>query len=140
MEDISKYIGIPHIFAEWSLEGCDCVGLVRRFYVDHHWKPDCDDGEFAEDWYITDPRKMIRYLRKNFNKVKDIADLSFGDVCYFLIGGEGHCGIYLGYGKLLTTFPSTAPQWNNTVLPDVSMILHRDVWEQGYRCGFHRKE
>ena len=138
MENISKYIGIPHIFSQSSFEAADCVGLVRLWFKEHQWKPSCYDGEFTKDWYEKDPLRMVRYLTKNFYKVKDVSELHLGDIVYFCINSEGHCALYLEYGKILTTFPK-GTQWDGSDLPDKSMIVHRNLWEQGFRAGFRRR-
>ena len=140
MEDISKYIGIPYEFNGDTTESADCAGLVMMFYKDHGWKPDSYDKPKEPDWYLKNPFAMDRFLLKNYRKVKDIHQLSFGDIIWTKIGGEGHVMIYLWYGKALTTFPPTLPQWNSEELPNKSMVIHRDLWEHGFICGFRRKE
>ena len=140
MEDISKYIGIPYEFNGDTSDGADCAGLVMMFYRDHKWKPTTYEKPKDHDWFVKTPFKMERFLLKNYKKVKSISDLSFGDIIWTRIGGEGHVLIYLEYGKVLTTFPPTGPQWNSEVLPSKSMVVHRNVWEHGFICGFRRKE
>ena len=100
MEDISKYIGIPYEF-----NGMDCAGLVMKFYRDHGWKPDTYEKPKDPNWFKTNPFAMDRFLLKNYRKVNDIKSLTFGDIIWTKIGGEGHVLIYLWYGKALTTFP-----------------------------------
>lgn len=138
MEDISKYIGIPYKFAGYSNDGCDCVGLLRWFYADHQWQ-EMYDGEFTKDWYKKEPHRMIRWFFKNMDKLSSIDKLKFGDICYFHINGEGHCGIYLEYGKMLSTFPPNCKQWDGTVMPSESFIVHRQMWEKGFKAGFRRR-
>jgi hypothetical protein len=140
MEDISKYIGIPYEFNGDTSDGADCAGLLMMFYRDHKWKPTTYEKPKDHDWFVKTPFKMERFLLKNYKKVKSISDLSFGDIIWTRIGGEGHVLIYLEYGKVLTTFPPTRPQWNSEVLPSKSMVVHRNVWEHGFICGFRRKE
>ena len=136
---VSKYIGIPYVFAGHSMEGADCVGLVRMFYADHHWKPAWYDGEFKKDWYITQPYRMIRYLLKNLIKEPNIDNLRFGDIVFFMINDEGHLGIYLEYHKILTTFPPNVKLLDGSIMPDKSMIMRENIWLPAYRCGFKRK-
>lgn len=140
MEDISKYIGIPYEFNGESITGADCAGLALLFYKDHKWKPDSYDKPKDNTWFKSTPLVMERFLLRNFNKVRKVSDLSFGDLVWVRINGEGHLLIYLQYGKVLTTFPPTMPQWNSEVLPSKSMVIHRDTWEHGFLCGFRRKE
>lgn len=140
MEDIHKYIGIPFKFARYDFNGCDCIGLIRLWFQDHQWKPEIYDGKpFSRTWYKREPYRMIRWFMRHFNLIRNINDLKFGDIVYFHINGEGHCGIYLNYGKLLTTFPH-CQQWDNSNLPDQSMIIHRFVWGKIFRAGFRRKD
>lgn len=138
MENINKYIGIPYEFAGSSFNGLDCVGLLRLFFKEHHWKPDIYDGVFQKDWYKTTPLRMIKFFCRNFSKIRNVDDLMFGDIVYFHINGEGHCAIYLEYGKILTTFPDKCKQWDGTYLPSRTMIVHRNIWEQGFKGGFRR--
>lgn len=139
MEDISKYIGIPYEFNGDTTDGADCAGLVMLFYRNHNWKPTHYEKPTEREWYKTQPFKMERFLLRNYNKVtKD--NLSFGDIILCKINGESHALIYLWYGKVLTTFPPSMPQWNSEKLPSKSMVLHREMWDSGFISGFHRKE
>jgi NlpC/P60 family. len=97
------------------------------------------DGEFTKDWYKVEPFRLIRYLAKHLDSTRDASELSFGDVCYFCINGEGHVGIYLEYGKILSTFPPDCQQWDGSILPDRSMVLHKSMWFKGFSAGFKRK-
>ena len=102
--DFSKYVGIPFAFNESSFEAADCAGLASLFYREHGWS-----GEYPrpkhKDWYITDQLYMQRWLVKNFDMSRDIDDIEFGDLLYFMINGEGHIGVALEYGKFLATYP-----------------------------------
>ncbi len=135
----NDYVGIPYKFAGWTHDGADCIGLVRLIFHEQHWKPAIYDGEFSRDWWKTEPYRMLRFFVKNFDIIKEEHDLQCGDVMYFDINGEGHVGIYLDYGKLLTTFPANCKQWDGSVLPDESMIVPRRIWEKGFKCGFRRR-
>ena len=135
---LNNYVGIPYEFAGSSHDSADCIGLVRLFYKEHNWKPDIYDGPFYHNWYVKTPFRMIRFFIKNMNKIKKSKELQFGDVVLFIINGESHCGIYLGYGKLLTTFPHSK-QWNTSEMPESSFISHRDFWEKGFKIGFRRR-
>jgi cell wall-associated NlpC family hydrolase len=140
MIDISKFIGIPWKFNGDTEEGADCSGLALFFYRSMGWKPDTYDKPQETEWYIRNPYKMERFLLKHFNKVKDATDLTFGDLILCKINGESHMLIYISYGRCLSSFPTTTAQWNGTTLPDHSMLLHRDIWKDGFICGFRRKE
>ena len=135
---LNNYVGLPYEFAGSSHDSADCIGLVRLFYKEHNWKPDIYDGPFYHNWYVKTPFRMIRFFIKNMNKIKKSKELQFGDVVLFIINGESHCGIYLEYGKLLTTFPHSK-QWNTSKMPESSFISHRSFWEKGFKIGFRRR-
>ena len=139
MEDIYKYINIPYKFAGYNYDGADCIGLLRLFYADHNWVEMNDGRTFTKDWYKKEPYRMVKWFLKNMNKIKTIEELQFGDVVYFLIGGEGHVGIYYKYGKIITTFPENSKQWDGTYMPNNSFLCHKQLWEKAYRCGFRRR-
>lgn len=102
MEDINKYIGIPHVFNGDTLSGADCIGLCRLFYCDHGWKQDFRDGkEVLPDWQEKDRGRLMRYLKRSFAETKDIRELCFGDIVLFKINGDYHLGIYTEYNRVL---------------------------------------
>ncbi len=107
MEDLKKYIGIPYGFNESSFEAADCAGLVSLFYREHGW-PDDYPKPKTKDWYMKEPLYMQKYLMKNFSMTRDIDELTYGDILYYQINGEGHIGVYLNYGKFLSTYPKVS--------------------------------
>jgi len=137
--DVSKYIGINYGFNGRSRESTDCVGLMSIVFDEEHWMPRWDDGKSIEEqWYIKEPYRMLRFLCKNFIPIRNIEDLEAEDVLYFNIGHEGHLGLFLRYGKVLTTFVPGCKQWDGSELPSKSMIIHRSQWSQGFIAGFRR--
>ena len=104
-EDFSKYVGIPFKFNESSFEYADCAGLVSLFYREQEWENWDYPKPKHKDWYIEDQLYMQRWLMKNFKMSRDMGKIDFGDIVYFLINGEGHIGVSLGYGRILMTFP-----------------------------------
>lgn len=138
--DINNYIGIPYEFAGWSHEGADCIGLCRLFYHEHQWKPELYDGTFEKDWWKKTPLRMVRWFVRNMTPIKNPDELQYGDIMYFHINGEGHVGIYIEYGKMLTTYPPECRQWDGTVFPHESMLIPRRIWKQGFKCGFRRRD
>ena len=134
------YIGIPFKFAGWSHEGADCVGLCRLFYSEHNWKPELYGGTFTKDWWKKRPFRLVMWLRRHMTPIQNQEDLEYGDIMYFHINGEGHVGIYMGYGKMLTTYPPECKQWDRSELPHESMLVPRRIWEQGFKCGFRREQ
>lgn len=132
----SRYIGIPWKFNGSDVSGADCIGLVRLFYKDHSWKEDFQDGKTVEkDWYTKDPSRMMRYLAKNFNKTENINELEYGDLIILRIREESHIGIYLGYGKILHTFPPP-----NELVTTASYIERMKHLQQYFRAGFKRRK
>lgn len=138
MEDINKYVGIPHYFGESSFDGCDCIGLVRLFYREHGWPQTFTDGKpeevtkenFAEPrmW-----RRLYEYLLKNFQRV-DYDDLRFGDVVVMKFDKDEHLGIYLEYGKVLgMEVPTVYGKSEST-------IYTRAWWTPSFKYGFRRLE
>lgn len=133
--DFGKYVGIPWMFNGSSRAGCDCVGLLRLFYKEQGWEPSFDDGKpVDEEWYLKSPYRLVRYLGKHFNKVTEKNLLSPGDVIYFRENGEGHVGIWCGYGKVLQTYPP-----KHSMLYTASHIVRFDKIKQLYICGFKRR-
>ena len=139
-EDISKFIGIPYLFNGDTQEGADCSGLALFFYRQHNWKPDSYDKPIEREWWVKHPFMMERFLLKHFDKTKDISKLSYGDLILTKIGGESHLLIYLKYNRCLTTFPPNVKQWDGSILPDKSMIVHKDIWFSGFKMGFLRRK
>ena len=139
MEDISKFIGIPWGFNESSWEACDCSGLARLFLREMGYGDYNFDKPAEKEWYLKEPFKAERYLLKNFTKDRHKENLKFADLILCKVGGESHILVYLGYGKVLSTWPTSAKQWNGISLPNESMVLRRDTWEQGFICGFRSK-
>lgn len=104
-EDFSKYVSIPYKFNGETVDGADCAGIAKMFYNDHEWVPTEYPKPKTKDWYISNPYYMERFLLKHFDKERDIEKLEFGDLCVVRINGETHLFIYLGYDKVLTTYP-----------------------------------
>ena len=112
MENFDKYREIPYLFNGETTEGADCAGLAKMFYIDHGWTDVCDYPKPQEkQWYVHDRYYMERYLLKHFDKTRDIDALEFGDLAVVRINGETHLFIYLGYDRVLTTYPKL-DKWN----------------------------
>lgn len=134
MENVDRYIGIPHKFNGRSFDGCDCIGLCALFYGEHGWAQNFSDGnEITQDWEKRDPMRLARYLEKNFTRVKTVDELCFGDVLLFNVCGDSHLGIYLEYGGIL------AMQVPVEEGKTTSTIYHKDVWYNGFKAGFKRE-
>ena len=135
MEDINKYVGIPHYFNQDSFDGCDCIGLCRLFYKEHGWKQDFKDGKpITKDWQKTDGAiRLFRYFKQNFKETKNLNELSFGDIRLFDVAGDYHFGISLEYGKVLGL--EVPVRYGKSI----STVYHKKLWINGFVSGFKRK-
>lgn len=135
MEDINKFIGIPHYFGQDTFQGCDCLGLCRLFYKEHNWKQTFDDGKpITKDWQKHNGlMRLLKYFRKNFTPTTNIDDLHFGDIVLFKIAGDYHFGIYLEYGKVLGM--EVPVKYGESI----SSIFHKRFWIKGFVYGFQRE-
>ena len=103
MDNINKFIGIPYKFNGDTADGCDCLGLVRYFYREHGWI-DIDDGlPIDENWMKNATSRIRRFFPKHFDIAWKPEDMKYGAVVIFKINSEMHFGVYVGYGKLLST-------------------------------------
>ena len=134
MENIDKFIGIPHYFNQDSFEGCDCLGLCRLFYKEHGWKQTfCDGKEITKKWQEKNGNiRLFRYFKKNFKETDDITSLDYGDIVLFKVSGDYHFGIYLQYGKVLAM--EVPVVYGKTT----SSIFHKKLWELGFVTAFKR--
>lgn len=135
MEDINKFVGIPHYFGQDTFEGCDCLGLCRLFYKEHNWKQNFKDGKpITKDWQEHNGlMRLLKYFRKNFIQTTDINSLNFGDIILFKVNGDYHFGIYLEYGKVLGM--EVPVKYGEST----SAIFHKKFWIRGFVYGFQRK-
>ena len=99
----SDYVGIPFKIMGRDREGLDCAGLVALYLGERGYKISADDGkgEYGYDWVKQDPERLREGVEKSGEVVEDVYDLRPDDILYFDIAGEGHVGVYIGYGKFL---------------------------------------
>ena len=137
MIDFSKYVGIPNKKFGTDNNVLDCIGLCQKVYAAQHWYPtEWTDGKPMEDnWFETDPYHMHRFLVKNFTKVDGRDELSEGDLVLFSINGEAHISIYIGYGRILSTFPPVS-QFSH----GCSFVDKIRCYEKCLRAYFKRKK
>lgn len=134
MVDWNKYIGIPWKFNGDDFGGCDCVGLLRLVARDNNWTDKITDNKPIEkDWHKQDAYRMIRYFASRFKKIEKKEDLIEGDIVYFKINGEGHIGIWVGYGKYIEQYP---PLSDN--IPSSSHLQRFEKIKNNFVCGFRR--
>jgi hypothetical protein len=134
VKTMNTYINLKYKFNGRSDTHVDCIGLLERWSKDHHWNIIWSDGKPIEhDWYIKHPKRILKFLMKHFDKINDYNRLTCGDICYFVIQGEGHIGIYQEYGKLLTMSIPTN-ELSRTC------IYKEQFWLPYLVCGFRIKE
>ena len=110
MQETDKYIGKKYKFNGRTLDEFDCIGLLYLWGKEHGWNLDFSDGKLiTHDWYEHSKYRMIRYLLKHMERI-DISHARHGDVVLWSIADESHTGIYLGYNKVLTTYPNNISQ------------------------------
>lgn len=134
--DDSRFIGIPYKRLCDTFEHTDCLGLVRLFYKEHGWKEKFYDDKpiLHEQTPGSQIKRVIKYLRTNFDETNNPNELSYGDVMIFMINGDGHLGVMLDYGDILSTqIPSIEDKSYTTV-------YHRAWWTPFFRHGFKRKK
>ena len=134
--DWSSYLGIPFEFNGSSHLGCDCIGLLRLVWKEKGWNEDFMDGKLVEKkWYEENPYRLLRYLCRHFDKVREIGQLKEGDILYFRINDEGHVAIWLGYGKYLQSFPPI----KEGMISMSHMARFKHI-KDSFVCGFRRRE
>jgi len=134
--DWAKYIGIPWKFNGSDYDGCDCLGLLRIVAREQGWQEQFDDGKPIEkDWFKKEPLRLLRYLYRHFDKIDEVDQLREGDIIYFRINGEGHTGIWIGYGKFIEQFPVQHP-----MLKSSTHIQRFSKIKNHFICGFRRRD
>ena len=129
-QDLTKFVGIPFKFLGVDYDGLDCIGLCQLFYKEHGYDIEFRDGKpITKDWYEKEPKRLLYWLCHNYNRVKFPIDLEYGDIILFEINGEGHTGIYVGYGKVLTILENFKK----------SMIIQLKKAGGLFICGFRIK-
>lgn len=127
---LERFIGIPYKFLGTDFTGVDCIGLCQLFLYEHGFNIKFRDGRpIDKQWYLTEPYRLARWLLTNFDKVKSIDELQYGDITLFEINGESHTGIYLGNAKVLTILEFFKK----------SMIIHLKRQNILYQSGFRMK-
>jgi len=95
---LEKYKNVPFVHNGRSLKGLDCLGFVIMFYKEYGIHLPNDDGrEIEEDWYKTDPLRLIRSIRKLPARSVSYYELQALDLVYFAISRDiiTHTGIMI---------------------------------------------
>lgn len=130
MEDISKYLGITYRFAV-DEENVNCCSLARKFYEDHGWPQNWDDGKPWPTHPIGYKERLKRYMDENFSKTEDPEQLEFGDVAMMKDTVGGGLGIYAGEGNLICLERPIIEGRSKTVL--YRARLWKPYMEMGYK-------
>ncbi len=102
-QKLNRFVGIPYKYLGTDFTGVDCIGLCQLFFCEHGIPMVWRDGRPIEkDWYVKEPFRIVRWLEKRFNRIKNVDLLQYGDVVLYEINGEGHTGIYVGNHQVLT--------------------------------------
>ena len=133
-EKIYGLIGLKYGFSEGENH---CVDLCRKFYELHGWRENFQDGkadpETLEEFNKNHKLRLLRYLLKNFDKVKDTYALEYGDVVIFNILGDLHCGIFIGHGDIIAM---EVPCGEGSR----SGVYKYKFWKKAFLCAFRRRE
>lgn len=135
MENLDKYIGLKHKYQGVG-DYCDCLNLCQRFYLDHNYKQDWNDGKIRpptfKEYKETQKYRIIRYLIKNFKLTRDPDDLTYGDITLFVVGGDIHLGVYIEDKKILCMqIPVIEGKSEST-------IYRSKYWLPFFKAGFKR--
>lgn len=117
-----KYIGIPFVENGASFEGANCLGVSKLFVENElgvkvtQLPPDIQKAQSLHDRY----RSLIEPI--------SFKDLEPGDVPFFAFRDRWHCGVYVGYGKILHTVkPLFATTKTRSMISAIS-----STWEKNY--------
>ncbi|KNF08071.1 NLP/P60 domain-containing protein [Gottschalkia purinilytica] len=79
-------------------EGVDCLGFLILFYKEFGIDIPSDDGKYIEkDWYLNNPERYIKAIRKLGYKEVGIDDLKPLDLAYFVVNHDviTHSGVII---------------------------------------------
>lgn len=134
MKNLDNYIGINYTFKNSPKNNSyNCLGLIKKFYLDNNWNIYFDDGK---DWPINSNTsylyRLLEYLKKNFIQIKNISGLEYGDIVCLKTGV--HTAIYLGDYKILCM------EFEAIDNVSKSRIYEKDEWIDKFKYGFKRKK
>lgn len=86
-ESIEKYRNAKFVHNGRSLEeGIDCLGFLIEFYKDFGIEIPSDDGKPIEkNWYLKDPERYVRGIKKIAKKQVGFDQLQPLDLVYFVV-------------------------------------------------------
>lgn len=97
VEFIDKMVGVKYVNRGYSLEGCDCFGLVYLYYKHVHGA----DIELSDEYFNYDD--FLTSFTAQLNDWEEVASPESGDCCFvsFSNGIPTHCGIMISKDKVL---------------------------------------
>lgn len=100
VREARSWVGTPyHNQGDIKGAGVDCGMLLVRVFVDCGLVPPFDPRPYSDDWYLH--RSEERYLGFIFDRTKEVAAASPGDVMVFRYGRcYAHGGIVTGFNPL----------------------------------------
>lgn len=107
---LEKFKGVKFLHNGRSIEeGLDCLGFVVLFYREFGIDlPDNDGRYIQEDWYVTEPDRYIKNIKKlNGKKVEHYKDLRALDLVYFAISRNiiTHSGVMISKNRFAHMSP-----------------------------------
>ena len=124
VENLNKYVGLNYRF-DLSNNSYNCLSLAKKFYKDHDYKQNFDDGSsWPTNYKDNYARRLISYLENNFTKIEDIDSLSYGDIV--VISPGIRIGTYVGEGNLLTI----SSEFKDDI--SKSIIYPLDYWKNNF--------
>ena len=107
---LEKYKNVPFMHNGRTLAGLDCLGFVIHFYKNFGiYLPDNDGRKIEEDWYKTDPFRLIRNIGKLNGIQVSKEDLQPLDMVYFAISNDiiSHLGVMINYKEFAHMSPKS---------------------------------
>jgi cell wall-associated NlpC family hydrolase len=93
--NVKKYLGVSYEHNGRSLNGLDCLGLVKLFLADEGIEFDDNDGNhISKDWYTSDSHRYIKGLERQADRI-EYDDIQPLDIVVFSIDGGNptHSGV-----------------------------------------------
>ncbi len=97
IELLNKLVGIPWQEDGRDFSGIDCAGLMQLY---------CNNvgiegiAPKSSEYVNKDPKEIVLKIQE-YNEIVPIDKIQPEDILIFKIENELHCGLYLGYGRML---------------------------------------